>query len=168
MAASRVDRPFRHAHDLRDAEGSFDLRDRTGVSGEDESGVSKKALSTIGRQRILVIDDDGAVCGLLDEVLREDGYDVECVTTDEAAYARLRTDWRSIDALVVDINLGPGTTGFDVARFARRLNRSVPVIYITGGSRQSVAAFGVEGSGLVQKPFDRDALIEMLRQKLAA
>ena len=116
--------------------------------------------------RILVVEDDVEVCGLLEELLSDEGYEVSCAATDEAAYAELRRDWQSIDALVVDINLGRGTTGFDVARFARRLNGSIPVIYVTGRSPESVSTFGVEGDVLVSKPFDRELMLAALKQSL--
>ena len=102
----------------------------------------------------------------MSNMLTEEGYEVACAANDAAAYAELERDWQSIDALVVDINLGQGTTGFDVARFARRLNEAVPVIYITGGSPQSVSAFGVEGGVLVSKPFDRELLLDAIHANL--
>jgi two-component system, cell cycle response regulator CpdR len=116
--------------------------------------------------RILIVEDDAEVCALLEDLLSDEGYDVSSAANDEAAYAKLQRDWQNVDALVVDINLGRGTTGFDVARFARRLNDALPVIYVTGGSPQSVATFGVEGGVLVSKPFDRRLFLNTLQEKL--
>jgi two-component system, cell cycle response regulator CpdR len=117
-------------------------------------------------ERILIVEDDAELCALLEDLLSDEGYEVSSAVNDEAAYAELRRDWQSIDALVVDINLGRGTTGFDVARFARRLNDALPVIYLTGGSPQSVSTFGVEGGVLVSKPFDRELFLNTLQAKL--
>src|SRR5688572_10144818 len=61
--------------------------------------------------RILIVEDEAEVCALLEDFLSEEGYEVSCAANDDAAYAELRRDWQSIDALVVDINLGRGTTG---------------------------------------------------------
>ena len=116
--------------------------------------------------RILIVEDETELCAFVSNMLTEEGYDVACAANDVAAYAELERDWQAIDALVVDINLGQGTTGFDVARFARRLNEGVPVIYITGGSPESVSAFGVEGGVLVSKPFDRQVLLDAVRANL--
>ena len=116
--------------------------------------------------RILVVDDDADLCTLVRDMLTEEGYEVACAASDAAAYAELERDWQSIDALVVDINLGWGTTGFDVARFARRLNEAIPVIYITGGSQHAVSNFGVKDGVLVSKPFDRELLINAIKANL--
>lgn len=100
--------------------------------------------------RVLVVEDEEPVCTLLDELLTEEGYRVTCAGSDQAAYDVLKRERRDIAALVVDINLGRGTTGFDVARFARGLTPALSVIYITGGSPDSITRFGVEGGTLVQ------------------
>lgn len=116
--------------------------------------------------RVLVVEDEAPVCDLLSSLLREEGYDPLCALTDEAAYELIQQEWRSIAALVVDINLGRGTTGFDVARHARGLNPKVVVVYVTGGSARSTETHGVEGGVLVAKPFDRALLMDTLKEKL--
>ena len=112
--------------------------------------------------RILVVEDDSALCALLSDLLSDRGFEVSCASTDRAAYEVLRHDGDLLAALVVDVNLGRGTTGFDVARFARSINATVPVIYITGDAPRSVAKFGVEGGVLVAKPFDQRRFYEVI------
>lgn len=118
--------------------------------------------------RILVVEDDAPVCRMLQDVLTAEGYEPICALGDQAAYRTLDEQGASITALVVDINLGRGTTGFDVARHARRLNPRVPVIYITGAPSRSIETHGVQGGVLVTKPFDHELLTSTLREKLAA
>jgi DNA-binding response OmpR family regulator len=66
----------------------------------------------------------------------------------------------------VDVNLGRGTTGFDVARFARQVIPDLSVIYITGeASAGSFMAFGVPESDYIQKPFAPGELVEKLRAR---
>jgi CheY-like chemotaxis protein len=109
-------------------------------------------------RRILVVDDDSAVCEMICDMLETGTFAVECVSSDQAAYHRLRGP-KNIDALVVDVNLGRGTTGFDVARFARQQDPDLPVVYVTGdASEDSFRAFGVPGSRFVAKPFTADQL----------
>ena len=105
---------------------------------------------------------------LLNDLLAAEGLEVVCAGDDRTAYAMLEEEGRTYDALILDINLGQGTTGFDVARFARRLNPGVPVIYISGGADTSVEKHGVPGATLVAKPFDLPLLLATLREKLAA
>ena len=111
---------------------------------------------------MLVVEDETEVCDLIQEQLGQEGYEVVCADSDDVAYKTLQKEARSFKALIIDINLGVGTTGFDVARHARRLNPSVPVVYVTGGDPESVHTHGVAGAALVLKPFDREDLLVAL------
>src|SRR4051812_45566770 len=110
--------------------------------------------------RVLVVEDDHAICEIIHDLLDSIGLHTVCVTTDRAAYDILPT-LPTFAALLVDVNLGQGTTGFDVARFARQVIPDVAVIYVSGqASPQSFKAFGVPESAFVLKPFSGDELIE--------
>lgn len=112
--------------------------------------------------RVLVVDDDRAVCDLIQDILQEVRLQAVCVGNDEDAY-RLLPTLPTFQALVVDVNLKAGTTGFDVARFARRVIPGLPVLFVTGEASPDVCrAHGVPDSGLVQKPFTADELLAAL------
>lgn len=114
-------------------------------------------------RRILVVDDDERLCDLLNDILEEVGYEAHCINSDRGAYAAL-SGTLPYAALVVDVNLGPGVTGFDVARFARQMRPSLPVLYLSGDATEaSFRAFGVPGSGFVAKPFAPEELVRRLR-----
>jgi DNA-binding response OmpR family regulator len=116
----------------------------------------------------LVVEDDHAICALITDILHDAGLETECVQNDRSAYAIIPT-LPTIVALVVDINLGAGTTGFDVARFARQVIPQIPVLYVTGeASSDSFQAFGVPNSDFLEKPFTADELLAKLRRRLAA
>src|SRR5436190_23216506 len=82
-------------------------------------------------RRVLVVEDDHSICELIDELLETIGLDTICVASDRAAYEMLSAA-PQLTALLVDVNLGAGTTGFDVARFARQSIPDLPVIYVSG------------------------------------
>jgi DNA-binding response OmpR family regulator len=110
------------------------------------------------------VEDESAICELISDFFDQTDFDVHCVQSDRGAYAAL-SGIRAYAALVVDINLGPGTTGFDVARFGRQLSPSLPVIYVSGETPQSsFAAFGVPDSRFLAKPFTVDELLRVLRE----
>ena len=116
--------------------------------------------------RVLVVDDDPGVCELIQDVLREVRLEAVCVNGDQAAYRRIPT-LPTIQALVVDVNLGRGTTGYDVARFARQVIPDLPVLYISGEvSPDTFRACAVPDSGFVQKPFMPDELLAALVGRL--
>jgi DNA-binding response OmpR family regulator len=111
---------------------------------------------------VLIIEDEHQICELLTDILEEAGFEAHCACTDKAAYVALAAGTRYA-AVLVDINLGEGVTGFDVARFARRRDPSVPVLYVTGHATEgSFKAFGVPDSAFVPKPFSPDDLLGKL------
>ena len=111
--------------------------------------------------RVLVVDDDPAVCALVQDMLSGEGWDVVCAQTDQQAYAAIPI--LPLVALIVDVNLRAGTTGFDVARYARQVIPALPVLYVSGEARSgSFRAFGVPDSGFLSKPFTSDELLAAL------
>lgn len=116
------------------------------------------------KPRVLIVEDEAQVCELLSEVLADEGFDPDCVQSDEGAYRLLRAR-RGHACMIVDVNLGSGTTGYDVARFARRLDPELAVIFVSGqSSEQSYRKHGVPGSLFVAKPFTADELMEPVRR----
>ncbi|MCR5878935.1 response regulator [Phenylobacterium sp. J367] len=95
--------------------------------------------------RVLLVEDEADVREVIEEAFVARGLDVRTASTDEEAYRVLKADGRSFGVLVADINLGAGTTGFDVARQARLVNPNLSVIYITGHAAH-LDRFGVEGA----------------------
>lgn len=111
-------------------------------------------------RRVLVVDDEPGVCELIGDILGKEAFEVTCAGTDRDAYALLE-DAPAFDAILVDVNLGRGTTGFDVARFARQRRPALPVVFVSGeASRDSFRAFGVPGSTYLAKPFTTEELID--------
>jgi DNA-binding response OmpR family regulator len=108
---------------------------------------------------VLLVEDEIEIRELIEAAFEECGMVVRSTGTDRSAYEILEKEARSFSLLVADINLGEGTTGFDVARRARKLNPKLNVIYITGQATQ-VARFGVEGSEMFPKPFIPQELAE--------
>lgn len=108
---------------------------------------------------VLLVEDEADIRDLLESAFVEQGLPVRSAGADHAAYAILEKEARSFSLLVTDINLGEGTTGFDVAREARRLNPDIKVIYISGEVDQP-GAFGVDGGEMVCKPFTPAELVD--------
>jgi CheY-like chemotaxis protein len=126
------------------------------------------ALTTLDHRRVLVIDDEPGVCEVIGEAMKSVGLKAVCVHSDRKAYELLPT-LPTFSAVIVDVNLGPGTTGFDVARFARQIIADVAVIYVTGeASWDSFKAFGVPEAAFVAKPFTREELTDAVRSRIPA
>ncbi|MDB5457443.1 MAG: CheY-like receiver [Caulobacter sp.] len=125
--------------------------------------MSEPAGQTAVKARALVVEDDKQICELLTDTLRRGAVEPRCVSTDREAYEALASGER-FNCMIVDVNLGTGTTGFDVARFACKLHPQLPVVYVSGQtSEASFKAFGVPGSLFLPKPFLPSELLERIR-----
>ena len=110
---------------------------------------------------VLVVEDDPNVRTMLDELLQDQGLDVWSVPDDLSAYQVLSQEANRFSVLLTDINLGSGNDGFDIARRARSLNRSIQVIFISGYPVDP-RRFAVEGGVFLTKPLDLDVLAGMV------
>lgn len=107
---------------------------------------------------ILLVEDELLIAELVIEALARGGYDVHHELTGEGATNQLEGA-RHFSGLVTDVRLPGQTTGWDVARHARRLNPKIAVVYTSGDSGQTYQAEGVPQSRFVQKPFVPDQII---------
>jgi DNA-binding response OmpR family regulator len=116
-------------------------------------------------ERVLVVDDDPGLLALICEDLQKQGLACVCARSDREAYRLLGS--QDFDAMVVDVNLGVGTTGFDVARRARQVTPHIRVVYMSGeANARSWMSFGVPSSDYVSKPFPLERLAGLLRHDI--
>ena len=105
--------------------------------------------------RILIVDDDPGVLRLAATVLDRAGYAVHSCASGEEAQRYVVE--HPIDLLLTDKDLG-SITGMDVARSARGVNPSVPVVLMTGApDLHAMAAFRFQG--YLVKPFKNNKAI---------
>jgi len=117
---------------------------------------------------VLVVEDDRALGELVCDALAARGLVAERVDSDIAAYRRIPL-LPTLAALIVDVNLGAATTGFDVARFARQVIPHIAVVFMSGGTQAAAfRAHGVPDSDFLQKPFRPGDLAGVLASRLAA
>jgi len=108
---------------------------------------------------ILLVEDEPLIGMMSKAVLEEHGASVVWVQTDRDAYQAFEKDGPAFRVLVTDINLREGTTGFDIARFARRLFPEIPVIYVSGEEPGALSDFAVENASFLYKPVPESALV---------
>ncbi|WP_299014170.1 ATP-binding protein [uncultured Caulobacter sp.] len=117
------------------------------------------------RQRVLLVEDDDSVAHLVEEMLRELGYEVKRVADGSSALDALRVDPRF--QLVFSDMVMPGDIGgLDLARDISRLRPDLPVLLTTGYSAAAAAA-SKEGRRVLVKPYRIEALAAELDAVLA-
>jgi DNA-binding response OmpR family regulator len=102
---------------------------------------------------ILVVEDDQLIQAMVEEALSDGGFGSAITASGEEAISRLQGTENHYRALITDINLLGRLNGWEVARVARELDPTVPVIYMTGTDGGEWASKGVPNSVLLSKPF---------------
>jgi CheY-like chemotaxis protein len=115
----------------------------------------------IHRSRVLLVEDEFLLCDMLAEALAEHGFEVKAVANAKDALRHL-TCGSPCDILLTDINLPGGIDGAALARLARELRPSLPVVYASGSYNKLDELDAVAGSVFVAKPYDPDKLCDML------
>jgi two-component system, NtrC family, sensor kinase len=120
-------------------------------------------------EAILVVEDDEGVRSYTGEILHELGYRVLVAPDAKDALRFIEQPERHIDLLLTDMVM-PGLNGRQLADAARAIRPDLPVLFMTGYSRNAIVHQGRLDSGLslIQKPFGRDALAAKVREALDA
>jgi len=118
-----------------------------------------------GRAIVFVVDDDQAVREALRSLIRSVGLRVE---TFASAAEFLRQQPPAVPScLVLDVGL-PGLSGMDLQRELAALNRSFPIIFITGQGDipTTVRAMKAGAVEFLTKPFRERELLDSIEQAL--
>jgi DNA-binding response OmpR family regulator len=102
---------------------------------------------------VLVCEDEVLIRDIVHDGLHDAGFEVIAAATGAEVIACFEANSTTIQALVTDIRLGAGPTGWDVARRARELVYDMPVVYMTADSGVDWSSQGVPNSTLIVKPF---------------
>jgi DNA-binding response OmpR family regulator len=114
--------------------------------------------------RILIVDDDVELVGLLRFALGSGGYEVHVAYDGEQALARIEE--HAPDLVVLDVNL-PLMDGFEVLRRLRRSSQ-VPVMMLTvrEAEEDEVTGLDLGADDYLRKPFSPRALLARVRSLL--
>jgi len=111
---------------------------------------------------VLVVEDETMILLDLESGLEEAGFKVVGVGSSAEALETFDADPASYKALISDIRLGQGKSGWEVARHLRQANPTLPVVYISGDSAIHWGAEGVPESVMITKPFVMAQIITAL------
>lgn len=85
--------------------------------------------------------------------LTDAGFIVLAAGNGAEALAIFSEKSNDIDGLITDIKLGDGPDGWEVARTAREIKGSLPVVYLSGTDMGEWNSQGVPASVMIAKPF---------------
>jgi DNA-binding response OmpR family regulator len=123
-------------------------------------------VKTASALDILLVDDDQPLRDMLSRSFEREGHRVTAVA-DGLAALEAAAD-RPYDVVLLDIALGAGPTGHDVARLLRSRRDVVPIIMLTALDSEADAVQGLESGAddYVTKPFGLAELRSRIRAVL--
>lgn len=121
------------------------------------SPPSPFSTTEVQMTKVMIIDDDDAICAILKDVLEIEGYDVRYSLTGEEGVKKYMEELPSV--LLLDLRL-PGMDGLQVLKEVISFDPDAIVIMITGyGSVDSaVGAIRMGATDYLQKPLSNDEI----------
>ena len=112
--------------------------------------------------RLLVVEDERALCESIAKGLRLDGYEVDTVFDGEEAMDIISTD--SYDLIILDLNL-PGMDGLDILRNMRASDNETNVLILSarGGLNDKIEGLDSGANDYLCKPFHFEELEARVR-----
>jgi two-component system response regulator AtoC len=115
--------------------------------------------------KVMIVDDDRDLRGIVRDVLNDEGFQTLEAVDGVAAVKLFKTD--RPDVVLLDLNM-PLMKGMDTMQELTRIDRSVPVIILTGNGDISTAVEAIKAGAydFTEKPPDFDKLILTLRRAI--
>jgi len=132
------------------------------------ASAGDQPMSLRGHESILVLEDEGSVRTLVTRILAGHGYAVSPASSGREALEMLEDMDRHFDLLLSDLVLSGELQGHQVARQAEILRPGLPVLFMSGYTRDSIVHAGRLDGGVnyLEKPFTPEALARRVRELL--
>lgn len=127
-----------------------------------DGGAGSRRLAEVGRKRILVIDDDLPLRGMLAAALRQHGFQV--LLAGDGAEGQRALHIHNPDVVLLDLAM-PDVNGWD---FLQHINESgqvgkIPIIVVSAHLRvEPQAVLQMGASAILPKPFNLEDLIGLI------
>jgi DNA-binding response OmpR family regulator len=117
------------------------------------------------RKRILIIDDDEALCSTLTIRLQGEGYIVDVARS--GVEGLVKAIHQTYGLIILDVML-PEHNGWDVCRDIRQSGIRTPILFLTArrDTADKVSGFRLGANDYVTKPFKADELIARIEVQL--
>jgi len=117
------------------------------------------------KPRILVIDDEKAICDACIQILRGEGYDIQASQNGTAGLEKI-DDFKP-DVVFVDLKM-PGLSGIEVMQEMKRVDPHVVPVVITGFAtvESTVQSMKIGAYDVLPKPFNPDQLRVIAKRAL--
>jgi len=133
---------------------------------------SYHSVSKYMAYRILLMDDEPAICEITGILLKKLGYDPTIAFTGEEtleAFRKAREDGIPYDVIILDLTIPGGMGGREVVQIIRESDPDVKVLVSSGDlSDPAIVAFAEYGfSGVLTKPYNKTGLDKAIKSVLS-
>ncbi|MDO6823974.1 sigma-54 dependent transcriptional regulator [Marinobacter sp. 1_MG-2023] len=114
---------------------------------------------------VIFVDDDPHICKAIAQALTLEDLPVRCFESAEAGLETISPEYNGV--VLCDYNM-PGMDGLELLSAVQALDKTIPVIILTGQGDISTAVSAMQKGAydFIEKPFNHDELIELLRHAL--
>jgi len=114
---------------------------------------------------IIFVDDDPHIRKAMTQTLTLEDLTVSCFESAESGLEVITPEYNGV--VLCDYNM-PGMDGLEMLNALQAVDKTIPVIILTGQGDISTAVSAMQQGAydFIEKPFDHDALIELLRHAL--
>lgn len=119
----------------------------------------------MSREKILIVEDDSDINGLLCKILGKEGY--ETISAYSGTEALLRLSMEQFDMLLLDLMI-PGTTGEEVLRQLREQENEIPVLVLSAKAalEDKVSVLNLGADDYLTKPFENEEVVARVNARL--
>jgi FixJ family two-component response regulator len=116
---------------------------------------------TLSNMRIMVVDDDQALCDALESTLNAAGFRVGKFSSAEEYLGCL--DRESASCLILDVRL-PGMSGIELQHVLRDTGNAVPIVFLTAHGDATIQDVVMRAGalGFLTKPVRRGVLVQQV------
>lgn len=116
--------------------------------------------------KILIVDDDAAIAGLIADVLEDEGFETVVKTESKSAYDYIMQNAKEISLITLDIMM-PELSGLDICRFVRGYV-DCPIIFVSAKGKTVDMVIGLESGAddYISKPFVVEELVAKIKANL--
>lgn len=130
------------------------------------NGWGEGEMALMGKNNILVVDDEAVIREGVRRILEMEGFHVETSASGYSAIERMHEN--DFDLVVTDLKM-PGMNGIEVLKGIKVLQPEIPVIIITGFSTVDTAVDAMKNGAFdyIAKPFTPEQIMEKVHKGLA-
>src|ERR1700720_677593 len=116
--------------------------------------------------RVLLVEDDDSVRGMLQQVLERDGFEVVTATNVTAALSRIAAE--DFDVLLSDLHMPQAGDGFTVVSAMRHTHPHAVTLVLSGypALEEAMSAILLQADEVLSKPIEIASLRDTIRRRM--